>query len=62
MYNSGFGLLGLFDVFTQIRPNLIQVFEFLPKPVPNLKISYSSPKKIRAGLGLLGLSPPKLHP
>ena len=62
MYNSGFELLGLFDVFTQTRPNLIQIFEFLPKSVWNLKISYPSPKKIRTGFELLELSLPKLYP
>lgn len=62
MYNSSFGLLGLFDVFTQARPNLIRAFEFLPKPVPNLKISCPSSKKIQTEFGLLELSTPKLHP
>ena len=62
MYKSGFGLLGLFAIFAQSRPILIRASEFLPKPVPNLKIFCPSPKKIQAGLGLLGLSPPKLHP
>ena len=62
MYNSGIGLLGLFNVFFQARSNLIWASEFLPKPIPNLKMFCPSPKKIRAGLRLLGLSLPKLHP
>ena len=62
MYNSSFGLLGLFDVFVQPRPNLIQSSEFLRTLIPNLKISCQSLKKIRAAFRLVGLSPPKLHP
>ena len=62
MYNLSFGLFGLYDVFAQARLNLIRTSEFLPEPVPNLKIFCPSPKKIRTGLELLGLSPPKLHP